>query len=168
MSISLSFLFCIALCCCVGLTLRASSTKQDGVNLHPSWTLPVRVNDGALRRWRTEPVIGKHENFNYINRMKSSRHEVDFSHHICRFTDVKGQTSMTNMDRIDEKKLFKPCKEVRTRGHSKRAQKIQCKSLVRRNTFSQRVVNDWNELPDAVVTIDSIYQFTGRLEMVEE
>ena len=70
---------------------------------------------------------------------------------------------MNNIDRIDEKKFFKPCKEVRTRGHSMRVQKTQCKSLIRRNTFSQRVVNDWNTLPDAVVTSGSINQFKGRL-----
>ena len=70
---------------------------------------------------------------------------------------------MNNIDKIDEKKFFKPCKEVRTRGHTMRVQKTQCKSLVRRNTFSQRVVNDWNALPDAVVTSGSINQFKGRL-----
>ena len=70
---------------------------------------------------------------------------------------------MNNIDNIDEKKFFKPCKEVRTRGHTMRVQKTQCKSLVRRNTFSQRVVNDWNALPDAVVTSGSINQFKGRL-----
>ena len=70
---------------------------------------------------------------------------------------------MNNIDKIDEKKFFKPCKDVRTRGHTMRVQKTQCKSLVRRNTFSQRVVNDWNALPDAVVTSGSINQFKGRL-----
>ena len=70
---------------------------------------------------------------------------------------------MNNIDKIDEKKFFKPCKEDRTRGHTMRVQKTQCKSLVRRNTFSQRVVNDWNALPDAVVTSGSINQFKGRL-----
>ena len=70
---------------------------------------------------------------------------------------------MNNIDRIDGKKLFKPCKEVRTRGHSKRVEKTQCKSLVRRNAFSQRMANDWNALPDAVVMSGSINQFKARL-----
>ena len=70
---------------------------------------------------------------------------------------------MNNIHRIDEKKLFKSCKEVRTRDHSMRVQKAQCKSLVRRNTFSQRVVNGWNALPDDVVTSGSINQLKGRL-----
>ena len=43
---------------------------------------------------------------------------------------------MNNIDRIDEKKFVKPCKEVLTRGHSNRVQKTQCMSLVMRNTFS--------------------------------
>ena len=70
---------------------------------------------------------------------------------------------MNNIDRIDGKKFFKPCKEVRTRGHSKRVEKTQCKILVRRNTFSQRMANDWNALPDVVVMSGSINQFKGRL-----
>ena len=32
-----------------------------------------------------------------------------------------------------------------------RVQKTQCKSLVRRNAFSQIVVIDWNALPNDVV-----------------
>ena len=70
---------------------------------------------------------------------------------------------MNNIDIIDGKKFFKPCKEVRTRGHSKRVEKTQCKSLVRRNAFSQRMANDWNALPDAVVMSGSINQFKARL-----
>ena len=70
---------------------------------------------------------------------------------------------MNNIDRIDRKKFFKPCKEVRTRGHSKRVEKPQCKSLVRRNAFSQRMANDWNALPDAVVMSGSINQFKARI-----
>ena len=85
-----------------------------------------------------------------------------------RHTDVKGHVIQTykitnNIDRIDGKKFFKPCKEVRTGGHSKRVEKTQCKSLVRRNTFSQRMANDWDALPDAVVMSGSINQFKGRL-----
>ena len=69
-----------------------------------------------------------------------------------------------NIDRIDETKFFKACKEVRTRGHpNESAENAICKSLVRRTTFSQRVVNDWNALPDVVVTSGSINQFKGRL-----
>ena len=77
--------------------------------------------------------------------------------------DIQTYKIMNNIDRIDGKKFFKPCKEVRTRGHSKRVEKTQCKSLVRRNTFSQRMANDWNALPDAVVMSGSINKFKGRL-----
>ena len=45
---------------------------------------------------------------------------------------------MNNINRIDEKKFFKPCKEVRKRVHSEIVQKTHCKSIVRRNTFRTR------------------------------
>ena len=48
-----------------------------------------------------------------------------------------------------------------------RVQKTQCKSLDRRNTFSRRVVNDWNVLSHAVITIGSIHQFKGRLYIIK-
>ena len=35
---------------------------------------------------------------------------------------------MNNIDRIDGKKFFKPCKEVRTRGHSKRVEKLNARA----------------------------------------
>ena len=75
---------------------------------------------------------------------------------------------MNNIDRIDGKKFFKTCNEVRTRGHSKRVEKTQCKNLVRRNTLSQRMTNDWNALPDAVVMSGSINHQGKTMEMVEE
>ena len=71
---------------------------------------------------------------------------------------------MNNIDKIEEDKFFKPCKEVRTIGHSKGVQKTRCKSVVRRRKiFSQKVVNDWNALPDDVVTSGCINQFKRRL-----
>ena len=35
---------------------------------------------------------------------------------------------------------------------------------VRKNFFSQRVVNDWNKLPETVINSTSINMFTKRLD----
>ena len=83
-------------------------------------------------------------------------HELTLEYRRKRSDVIQTYKIMNNIDRIDGKKFFKPCKEVRTRGQSKRVEKTQCKSLVRRNAFSQRMVNDWNALPDAVVLSGSI------------
>ena len=115
----------------------------------------------GVQRWATKLVLGM-ENKAYSERLEELK-LPSLEYRRKRADVMQTYKIMNNIDRIDEKEFFKPCKEVRTRGHSMSVQKTQCKSLVRRNTFSQRVVNDWNALPDAVVTSGSINQFKGRL-----
>ena len=52
----------------------------------------------------------------------------------------------------------------RTRGHQWKLQKPNARTLTRRNTFSTRVVNDWNSLPASVVSATSVNQFKARLD----
>lgn len=73
------------------------------------------------------------------------------------FRIVKG------MDRLDEEVFFERRGETRTRGHSQKFQEKYCRSDVRRAAFSQRVVGDWNGLPEAVVCSDTVNQFKRRL-----
>ena len=59
--------------------------------------------------------------------------------------------------------LKRNCSE-QTRGHPWKLRKPRASSLTRRNTFSTRVVNDWNSLPASVVSASSINQFKARLD----
>ena len=43
-----------------------------------------------------------------------------------------------------------------TRGHCLKLQKVQSRINLCRNFFSQRVVNEWNELPEDVVIVGSV------------
>ena len=52
----------------------------------------------------------------------------------------------------------------RTRGHSWKLKKPRAESRPRRQSFSTRVVNDWNSLPPAVVDATSVQQFKSRLD----
>ena len=64
---------------------------------------------------------------------------------------------INNIDIIYEKKLFKPCMEVRTRGHALNESTENSMQEPRQaHTFSQRMVNDWNALPDAVISSGNI------------
>lgn len=49
------------------------------------------------------------------------------------------------------------------RSHSKKLYKCRSRTEVRRNSFSQRVVNTWNNLPEHVVSAPSINAFKSRL-----
>jgi ribonucleases P/MRP protein subunit RPP40 len=53
---------------------------------------------------------------------------------------------------------------VETRGHSLKLQKDRCKTRIRSNFFSQRVINMWNSLPTEVVGAPSLNSFKGRLD----
>ena len=59
--------------------------------------------------------------------------------------------------------LKRNCSE-QTRGHPWKLRKPRASSLTRRNTFSMRVVNNWNSLPASVVSTSSINQFKARLD----
>ena len=51
-----------------------------------------------------------------------------------------------------------------TRGHSLKLWKASCNTRRRQHFFSQRVVDPWNSLPEAVVTAPSLNAFKNRLD----
>ena len=50
-----------------------------------------------------------------------------------------------------------------TRGNDKKLYKHRARTNIRRNCFSHRVVNTWNELPNEVVNANSLNTFKQRL-----
>lgn len=64
---------------------------------------------------------------------------------------------------IVNKERITPTIQTRTRGHHHKIYKRQFRLDVRKNSFSQRIVNRWNSLPDDVVTATSVNQFKDRL-----
>ena len=53
-----------------------------------------------------------------------------------------------------------------TRGHSLKLSKPRCLTKVRQDVFSQRVISDWNSLPDEVVRAKNVNSFKTRLDKV--
>ena len=60
---------------------------------------------------------------------------------------------------LDPQEFFDTAVARDTRGHPWRLVKPRATSRIRHNAFSIRVVNDWNSLPTAVVTEDTLNQF---------
>ena len=52
----------------------------------------------------------------------------------------------------------------RTRGHQWKLCKPRATSFIRRHAFSVRVVNDWNSLPETVVSAGSLNSFKAQLD----
>ncbi len=65
---------------------------------------------------------------------------------------------------LDEKQFFKTPTDGRTRGHSYKLFKERSETAVRRNFFSRRVIDLWNELPESVVSAKDVDVFKQRLD----
>jgi hypothetical protein len=52
----------------------------------------------------------------------------------------------------------------RTRGHMLKLKKNRFRTNIGKNTFSNRVVNSWNKLPEEVVNATSLNMFKGKLD----
>jgi len=65
------------------------------------------------------------------------------------------------------KKLFQKAKTTELRGHSLKLYKRSSRLELRRHSFSQRIVDHWNKLPDEwddVVSAATISTFKRRLD----
>ena len=65
---------------------------------------------------------------------------------------------------IDLHDFFVLASARNTRGHPWRLAKPHAHTRIRRNSFSVRVINDWNGLPPTVVSAESLNQFKNRLD----
>ena len=61
---------------------------------------------------------------------------------------------------VDRNMFFKLKEGSRTRGHKAALVKEQCRLDMRKYSFSQRVINEWNKLPNA----SSVNMFKNRID----
>jgi len=71
---------------------------------------------------------------------------------------------LTGLDRIDSERMSPMMGESRTRAHSLRTRGNPFRTELRRNFFTQRVVNVWNSLPQNVVEAKTLRDFTEKLD----
>ena len=71
---------------------------------------------------------------------------------------------MNGTDRLDPRAFFNRPLNERTGDHSQRLFVGRCHLEIRTNSFSQRVVQDWNSLSDHVVTATTLNSFKSRLD----
>ena len=65
---------------------------------------------------------------------------------------------------IDRNMFFKLKEGSRTRGYKAALLKEQCRLDMRKYSFSQRVINEWNKLPNDCVNASSVNLFKNRIE----
>ena len=81
----------------------------------------------------------------------------------CRQGDIIQMLKIMNgLVQMDKENLFSPTKKPHTRGHPQKVFKEHAVKLIRSRSFSQRVVNDWNNLPVDLVEATSLNIFKNR------
>ena len=65
---------------------------------------------------------------------------------------------MKGIYKVETEKLFEMNKDS-TRGHSLKVRKKHCRLNLRKNFFTQRIVNDWNHLPQTAVDAKNVLGF---------
>ena len=65
---------------------------------------------------------------------------------------------------VDRNMFFKLKESSRTRGHKAALVKEQCRLDMRKYSFSQRVINEWNKLPNDCVNDSSVNMFKNRID----
>ena len=66
--------------------------------------------------------------------------------------------------KIDRNILFTLKKDNRTRGHEVKLVKDQCRLDIRKYSFSQRTINEWNRLSTDCVTASSVNMFKNKVD----
>ena len=71
------------------------------------------------------------------------------------------------IDDIDISKFF-DYSTTGLRGHILKLEKPKAKKAIRQNAFALRVVSVWNDLPEEIVTADSVDSFKRQLDALWE
>ena len=66
---------------------------------------------------------------------------------------------------VDRHMFFKLKEGSRTREHKAALVKEQCRLDTRKYSFSQRVINEWNILPNDCVIASSVNMFKNRIDI---
>ena len=66
---------------------------------------------------------------------------------------------------VDRNMFFKLKEDFRTRGHNAALVKEQCRLDMRKYSFSHRVINEWNKLPNDCVNASSLNMFKNRIDI---
>ena len=68
---------------------------------------------------------------------------------------------MNGYEDVDRNMFFKLKKAV---GHKAALVKEQCRLDMRKYSFSQRVINEWNKLPNDCINASSVNMFKHRID----
>ena len=82
-----------------------------------------------------------------------------------RRSDIEVFKILNGYENIDRIFFFSVKEERRTRGHGITLAKKQCRLDIRKVSFSQRTVNEWNRLSADCVDASSVNMFKNKIDI---
>jgi hypothetical protein len=163
----------------LGLIRRTIKCKSRNIITKLYKTLVRPKLEYCVQTWR--PYLKKH-----IDNIEKVQHRATKMIEECRFLNYEDRLSQTGLTTLEERRtrgdlieVFKMIKGLnktdytrfftlatnnRTRGHRLKIVKNRSRLDIRKNFFSQRVVNDWNALPVVVVESESVNSFKNNYD----
>ena len=112
---------------------------------------------------RASKMINECRNLNYNDRLVRTG-LVTLEDRRTRGDMIEVFKIINGIDKLDCHKFFTFGNTSRTRGHKHKLFKSRSRLDIRKYSFSQRVVNKWNELPESVVGAGSVNSFKNRYD----
>ena len=85
--------------------------------------------------------------------------------YICFYIPTFYIKILNGYENIERNMFFTVKEERRTRGHGVTLAKKQCRLDIRKVSFSQRTVNEWNRLPADCVGASSVNIFKNKIDI---
>ena len=126
-------------------------------NLEKDKTLLERVQRRATR------MIEGFGNLSYEERLRKTG-LTSLEERRIRGDLIETFKMVKDLNNVNYTKFFHLSANNKTRGNSLKLEKKQCNNNIRQSFFSQRIVNEWNKLPEEVVAAESVNSFKNRLD----
>ena len=123
----------------------------------------METTSKTQHRFRTTKLVSELRNKTYPERL-SILDMFSVEYRILRGDLIETYKIINQIDRIDIENFFHFKSNSITRGHSLSLVKPRANSDIRKYSFSNRIVNEWNKLPEQVVCGESLGIFKRRLD----
>ena len=129
------------------------------------WGPHYRLDQQAVERVqrRATKLVPNLKDRPYIERLQALK-LPSLLHRRRRGDMIQVYKIVNNKERIETSELFSLNTSTATRGHNWKLFKPVAQKDARIHTFSVRVINNWNNLPETVVNADSVNTFKNRLD----
>jgi ribonuclease P/MRP protein subunit RPP40 len=130
-----------------------------------AWRPYLRKDIDKIERvqHRATKMIAECRGLSYEDRLKVT-HLTTLEDRRVRGDMIEVYKILRGVSRVNRGIWFQWSANSRTRGHRFKLAKSRSRLDIRKNFFSQRVVNIWNKLPEAVVEADSVNSFKNKYD----